>query len=83
MRRAAQANWSRLPNHNPPRFYTAWVSRVGLVMSVVCPVYLQHQTFPDQVGSSHLCQDRTLAKPWDRLQHTDSLRLLGSLGAPI
>jgi hypothetical protein len=25
MRRAAQANWSRLPNHNPPRFYTAWV----------------------------------------------------------
>ena len=24
MRRAAQANWSRLPNHNPPRFYTAW-----------------------------------------------------------
>ena len=27
MRRAAQANWSRLPNHNPPRFYTAWVKR--------------------------------------------------------
>ena len=27
MRRAAQANWSRLPNHNPPRFYTAWVIR--------------------------------------------------------
>jgi hypothetical protein len=25
MRRAAQVNWSRLPNHNPPRFYTAWV----------------------------------------------------------
>ena len=25
MRRAALANWSRLPNHNPPRFYTAWV----------------------------------------------------------
>ena len=24
MRRAALANWSRLPNHNPPRFYTAW-----------------------------------------------------------
>ena len=24
MRRAAQANWSRLPNHNPPHFYTAW-----------------------------------------------------------
>ena len=33
MRRAAQANWSRLPNHNPPRFYTAWVNRVGFVMS--------------------------------------------------
>ena len=28
MRRAAQANWSRLPNHNPPHFYTAWV-RLG------------------------------------------------------
>jgi hypothetical protein len=27
MRRAAQANWSRPPNHNPPRFYTAWVKR--------------------------------------------------------
>jgi hypothetical protein len=25
MSRAAQVNWSRLPNHNPPRFYTAWV----------------------------------------------------------
>src|SRR4029450_9344828 len=24
MRRAAQANWSRLPNHNLPPFYTAW-----------------------------------------------------------
>ena len=39
MRRAAQANWSRLPNHNPPRFYTAWVIRVAFVMSAVCPVY--------------------------------------------
>ena len=28
MRRAAQANWSRLPNHNPPRFYTAWVKNL-------------------------------------------------------
>lgn len=24
MRRAAQANWSHLPNRNRPRFYTAW-----------------------------------------------------------
>jgi hypothetical protein len=24
MRRAAQANWSRLPNHNLPHFYTTW-----------------------------------------------------------
>jgi hypothetical protein len=46
MRRAAQANWSRLPNHNPPRFYTAWVKRVGFAMSAVCLIYPQHQTFP-------------------------------------
>ena len=53
MRRAAQANWSRLPNHNPRRFYTAWVSRVGFAMSVVCPVFPKQQTFPDPVGTSH------------------------------
>ena len=29
-----------------------------LVMSAACPVYPQHQTFPDQVGTSHLCQER-------------------------
>jgi hypothetical protein len=39
MRRAAQANWSRLPNHNPPRFYTAWVSRVGLTSYPSRPLY--------------------------------------------
>jgi hypothetical protein len=33
MRRAAPANWSRLPNRNRPRFYTAWVIRVAFVMS--------------------------------------------------
>ena len=38
MSRAAQANWSRLPNHNPPRFYTAWTqsghtARFGLSSS--------------------------------------------------
>jgi hypothetical protein len=56
MRRAAQANWSRLPNHNPPRFYTAWVNRVGFVMSAIFPFYPKQQTFPDSVGTSHLCQ---------------------------
>jgi len=34
------------------------IKRVGFVMSVVCPVYPQHQTFPDPVGISHLCQER-------------------------
>jgi hypothetical protein len=52
MRRAAQANWSRLPNHNPPRFYTAWVRRVDFVMSALGPVCSQQQTFPDSVGTS-------------------------------
>jgi hypothetical protein len=28
-------------------------------MSAICPVYLKQQTFPDPVGTSHLCQDRT------------------------
>jgi hypothetical protein len=59
MRRAAQANWSRLPNHNPPRFYTAWVIRVGFVMSVVCPVHPQQQKFSGPVGTSHLGHKQT------------------------
>jgi hypothetical protein len=33
-----------------------WVKRVGFVMSAVCPVYPKQQTFPDPVGTSHLCQ---------------------------
>jgi hypothetical protein len=28
-------------------------------MSAVCPVYPKQQTFPDPVGTSHLCQNRT------------------------
>ena len=30
--------------------------RVGFVMSTLRPVDLQQQTFPDPVGTSHLCQ---------------------------
>jgi hypothetical protein len=29
------------------------------VMSAVCPVYPKQQTFPDPVGTSHLCHERT------------------------
>ena len=47
MRRAAPANWSNLPNRNRPRFYTAWVIRVGFVRSAACLGYSQHQTYPD------------------------------------
>ena len=36
-----------------------WVRRVGFVMSAICPVYPKQQTFPDPVGTSHLCQQRT------------------------
>jgi hypothetical protein len=36
-----------------------WVRRVGFVTSAVCPVYPQHQTFPDPVGTSHLRQMQT------------------------
>jgi hypothetical protein len=35
------------------------VIRVGFVMSAISPVYPQQQTFPDAVGTSHLCQERT------------------------
>jgi hypothetical protein len=43
-----------LDRHRPLR-----VKRVGFVMSAVCPVYPKQQTFPDQVGTSHLCHNRT------------------------
>jgi hypothetical protein len=36
-----------------------WVKRVGFVMSAICLVYPKQQTFPDPVGTSHLCQLRT------------------------
>jgi hypothetical protein len=28
-------------------------------MSAICPVYPEHQTFPDLLGTSHLGQERT------------------------
>jgi hypothetical protein len=33
------------------------VKRVGFVISAACPVYTQHQTFPDP-GDFALCQER-------------------------
>jgi len=36
-----------------------WVIRVAFVMSAICPVYPEHQTFLDSVGTSHLCQQLT------------------------
>ena len=43
----------------PPEGHQLWVRRVAFSMSAVCPVYTQQQTFPDPVGTSHLCQMRT------------------------
>ena len=34
---------------------------VDFVMSALCPVYLQQQTFPDPGGTSHLCHKRTIS----------------------
>ena len=34
-------------------------------MSAVCPVYPEQQTFPDPVGTSHLCHERTLKHEGD------------------
>jgi hypothetical protein len=33
-----------------------WVKRVGFPMSDVCPIYTQHRTFPDPIGTSRLGQ---------------------------
>ena len=33
-----------------------WVIHVGFVMCVVPPIYTQHRTFLDPVGTSHLGQ---------------------------
>ena len=40
------------------------VNRVGFVMSAVCPVNSQQQTFPDPAGTSHLGQKQT----WPRVR---------------
>src|SRR5580704_12414808 len=39
------------------------IKRVGFVMSAICPVYPKQQTFPDAVGTSHLCQEQTSLLP--------------------
>jgi hypothetical protein len=44
MRRAAPANRSCLPNHSPPRFYTAWVSRGHPEAVAACPRYPRKRT---------------------------------------
>jgi hypothetical protein len=35
------------------------VKSVSFVMSAICPAYPEHQTFPDPVGTSHLCHEPT------------------------
>jgi hypothetical protein len=44
-----------------------WVKRVGFVMSAVCLVYPKQQTFPDPVGTSHLCQQQKWLRSFDDL----------------
>jgi len=39
-----------------------WVIRVGLVICAACPIYTQHRTFPDLVGTSQLGQFPTSAR---------------------
>ena len=46
------------------------VKRVDFVMSAVCLVYLKQQTFPDSVGTSHLCQTQTSARCYGRERHS-------------
>jgi len=38
-----------------------WVKRVGLTSRLSLPLYPEHRTFPDAVGTSHLCQSRHFA----------------------
>jgi hypothetical protein len=55
--RVASAEWTSLRCVVAPPC-RLWVKRVGFVMSPVCPVYPKQQTFPDPVGTSHLCHER-------------------------
>jgi hypothetical protein len=40
------------PDNAQNGFHTASVIRVDFVMPAVCPLYPQHRTFPDSVGTS-------------------------------
>src|SRR5258708_38664088 len=53
---------TRLPRQRK-RGCPLWVKRVGFVMSAVGLVYPKQQTFPDPVGTSHLCQELTYRRP--------------------
>ena len=58
MRRAVSVDRSRSLNHKRPRFYTAWVSRVGLTSWPSCLVYPQQRMFPGLVGTLHSRQQQ-------------------------
>jgi transposase len=62
--RAASQNRSITPgNPQYPRFYTAWVNRVGLTLCRSHPVYLQQPTSTDRPRWSGLCQYRKSPSP--------------------
>jgi hypothetical protein len=69
-------------NNSVQRFHTASVNRVAFVMSAVCRVYPKQQTYPDPLGTSHLCQERTFSRVMDvnRLEGAVCLQLVRCRG---
>src|SRR5260370_23590813 len=61
-----------------------WVSRVGLTSCPSRPLYPKQQTFPDPVGTSHLCQEQTFAIATATGSVSDPLRVgRHSLDGPL
>ena len=60
---AASQKWRPRPcgrtRGSPGLGLPLWVSRVGLTSCPSRPLYPEHRTFPDPVGTSHLGQKRT------------------------
>ena len=59
-----------------------WVIRVDFVMSAVCRLYTQHQTFSELNGTSHLGQLQTLRLS-RRLQARSAIRIWAKSGREL
>jgi hypothetical protein len=69
---------ARLLDQGPLR-----VKRVGFVMSAICPVYPKQQTFPEPVGTSHLCEMEASVHGHRSRRHFEDLRHAAFLRYPF